>query len=137
MRGTKRLSNRANRERSLEIPDKLYFKIGEVARLLDVKPYVLRYWETEFPTLVPPKSRGNQRLYRREDIERIGEVRDLLYRNKFTIDGARTYLSHKGRARVELPPEEPKPVSLPSIKPQSLLKIKARLLSLLRQVEGA
>lgn len=74
------------------IPEKLYFKIGEVARLVGVAPYVLRYWETEFSDMIPPKSRGKQRLYRRRDIERIFEIKHLLWEDKFTIDGARRRL---------------------------------------------
>jgi DNA-binding transcriptional MerR regulator len=74
------------------IPDKLYFKIGEVAAIVGVKPYVLRYWETEFPDIAPSKSKTNQRLYKRKEVERILRIRDLLYRQKYTIDGARRKL---------------------------------------------
>lgn len=74
------------------IPSKTYFKIGEVARLTQLEPHVLRYWESEFRHLRPEKSRSGQRLYRREHIERILEVKDLLYRQKFTIAGARRRL---------------------------------------------
>jgi DNA-binding transcriptional MerR regulator len=74
------------------IPAKTYFKIGEVARITQLEPHVLRYWETEFRHLQPEKSRSGQRLYRREHIERIVEVKDLLYRQKFTIAGARRRL---------------------------------------------
>lgn len=77
---------------SVPLPDKLYFKIGEVEKIIGVKAYVLRYWETEFPDIVPPKSRGKQRLYRRRDIERILQIKQLLYRDKFTIEGARKQL---------------------------------------------
>ncbi len=72
-----------------EIPDKLYFKIGEVAHLAGVEPYVLRYWETEFKEINPVKSRTNQRLYRRRDIETVLWIKQLLYDEGFTIDGAR------------------------------------------------
>lgn len=74
---------------TVEIPDKLYFKIGEVAALLRVKTHVLRYWETEFKALQPVKSRSNQRLYRRKDVETALLIKDLLYRQGFTIAGAR------------------------------------------------
>lgn len=77
---------------SVPLPDKLYFKIGEVEKIIGVKAYVLRYWETEFPEIVPPKSRGKQRLYRRRDIERILQIKQLLYKDKFTIEGARKQL---------------------------------------------
>jgi hypothetical protein len=70
-----------------DIPDKFFFKIGEVARLTDLPAHVLRYWETEFPTLQPKKHGNGQRLYRRKDIELVLEIRDLLYGQKFTIAG--------------------------------------------------
>ncbi len=72
-----------------EIPDKLYFRIGDVSRLAGIKPYVLRYWETEFPAISPKKSGTNQRLYRRKDVELILEIKHLLYEKRFTIEGAR------------------------------------------------
>ena len=74
------------------IPDKLYFKIGEVAEIIGVKPYVLRYWETEFPEIAPGKSKTNQRLYKRKEVEKILSIRRLLYQEKFTINGARKKL---------------------------------------------
>src|SRR4051812_20358654 len=74
------------------IPDKLYFKIGEVAKLADVEPYVLRYWETEFKEINPIKSKTKQRLYRRKDIETVLWIKQLLYEEGFTIDGARKKL---------------------------------------------
>ncbi len=95
---------------AIHIPNKLYFKIGEVARIVGVKPYVLRYWETEFPEVVPPKSRGNQRLYRRKDVECMIAIRDLLYRERFTIEGARKHL--RGYAARKLVPPFRETVSL-------------------------
>jgi DNA-binding transcriptional MerR regulator len=74
---------------SPEIPDKLYFKIGEVSELLGVEPYVLRYWETEFPVLSPKKSGTGHRLYRRKDVELLLRIKHLLYEKRFTIEGAR------------------------------------------------
>jgi DNA-binding transcriptional MerR regulator len=80
-------------ERDLaRIPDKMAFKIGEVADLLDVKPYVLRYWETEFEQLKPKKSKHNQRMYERRDVETLMLIKKLLYRDRFSIEGARTAL---------------------------------------------
>lgn len=76
-------------KKALNIPEKLYFKIGEVAKLIGVEPYVLRYWETEFPQIVPVKSKTNQRMYKRTVVETIVAIRDLLYDQKFTIEGAR------------------------------------------------
>lgn len=78
-----------------EIPDKLYFRIGEVAKLAGIKPYVLRFWESEFSGLGPKKSGTGQRLYRRKDVELVLEIKRLLYENRFTIEGARKILESK------------------------------------------
>lgn len=74
---------------AVNIPEKLYFKIGEVSKIVGVKPYVLRYWETEFKEIEPAKSRSNQRLYRRKDVDALLTIKDLLYKEGFTITGAR------------------------------------------------
>lgn len=73
-----------------KIPDKMAFKIGEVAELLDVKPYVLRYWESEFDFLRPKKSAHNQRMYSRKDVETLFLLKKLLYVDRFSIEGARS-----------------------------------------------
>jgi DNA-binding transcriptional MerR regulator len=75
-----------------EIPDKLYFRIGEVARLAAIKPYVLRFWETEFPALDPKKSGTGHRLYRRKEVQLVFEIKRLLYEKRYTIEGARKFL---------------------------------------------
>ncbi len=75
------------------IPEKLYFRIGEVSQITHTKAYVLRYWETEFPTLRPGKSSTGHRLYRRRDVEMVLEIRRLLYAQGFTIEGARKLLA--------------------------------------------
>ncbi len=75
------------------IPEKLYFRIGEVSELTQTKSYVLRFWETEFPTLKPVKSRTGQRLYRREDVQTVLAIKRLLYEKGFTIEGARKELA--------------------------------------------
>ena len=80
-----------------EIPDKLYFRIGEVARLAGIKPYVLRFWETEFPSLGPKKSGTGHRLYRRKEVELVLEIKRLLYEKRFTIEGARKFLDTRGK----------------------------------------
>ncbi|MGH9412239.1 MAG: MerR family transcriptional regulator [Terriglobales bacterium] len=88
------------------IPDKLYFKIGEVARLAGVEPYVLRFWESEFPALKPGKSNKGQRLYRRREVELALQIKTLLHEQGFTIAGARNKLKaeHAGkRAQTALP----------------------------------
>jgi DNA-binding transcriptional MerR regulator len=81
-----------------EIPDKLYFRIGEVAGLLAVEPYVLRYWETEFPSLAPKKSGTGHRLYRRKDVELLLKIKHLLYEKRYTIEGARQSLCNDSKA---------------------------------------
>ncbi|MCX7121055.1 MAG: MerR family transcriptional regulator [Gammaproteobacteria bacterium] len=75
------------------IPDKLYFSIGEVAELCQLKPHVLRYWEQEFPQLTPSKRRGNRRYYQRKDILLVRQIKSLLYGKGYTIEGARLQLS--------------------------------------------
>jgi DNA-binding transcriptional MerR regulator len=81
-----------------EIPDKLYFRIGDVARLAGIKPYVLRFWETEFPSLGPKKSGTGHRLYRRKDVQLVFEIKALLYEKRFTIEGARKFLDTRAKA---------------------------------------
>ena len=71
------------------IPDKLFFKIGEVAELAGVEQHVLRYWEEEIETLKPKKNKSGQRLYQKKDVERVFEIKQLLYAEKFTVAGAR------------------------------------------------
>ncbi|MBI3278476.1 MAG: MerR family transcriptional regulator [Acidobacteria bacterium] len=80
-----------------EIPDKLYFRIGEVSRLAGVQPYVLRYWEREFPAIAPRQSGRGHRLYRRRDVELILEIKRLLYEKRFTIEGARKTLAGRNK----------------------------------------
>ena len=86
------------------IPDKLYFRIGEVSRLAGVPPYVLRYWETEFSVIAPKKSGTGHRLFRRKDVETILEIKRLLYEKRFTIEGARKVLNPRARVPVPKPP---------------------------------
>jgi DNA-binding transcriptional MerR regulator len=85
----------AKRSPNPEIPNKLYFRIGEVAKLAGIKPYVLRFWESEFGTLGPKKSGTGHRLYRRKDVELVLEIKRLLYEKRFTIEGARKILETK------------------------------------------
>lgn len=86
-----------------QIPDKLYYKIGEVAKFTGLKTHVLRYWETEFSAIRPNKSRSNQRLYRRRDVDLILHLKDLLYNQGFTIAGARKKLREKPPKTVVAP----------------------------------
>lgn len=85
------------------IPNKLYFRIGEVSRLLGVEPHVLRYWETEFSVLKPKKGGTGQRLYRRKDVEAALEIKRLLYERRYTIEGARKYFEIKPAAPLPKP----------------------------------
>lgn len=88
----------------VEFPDKLFFKIGEVAKIAGVKQHVLRYWESEFSCIRPQKSKSNQRLYRRKDVEAVLAVKHLLYDRKFTIEGARKHLKVEGIEAAAPPP---------------------------------
>lgn len=88
-----------------ELPDKLYFKIGEVAKIVGVKPYVLRYWETEFSVIRPGKTRSLHRLYRRRDVEALLEIKRLLHNERYTIEGAKRHLKSTAKA----PAPEPRP----------------------------
>lgn len=101
----------------LHIPDKLYFKIGEVAELTGVKPHVLRYWEAEIASIRPTKNRHQQRLYRRRDIELILRLKDLLYNQGYTIAGARKFLRRKPADQPAEPPVASQPASLPPAAP--------------------
>ncbi len=83
-----------------QIPEKLYYKIGEVAKFTGIKTHVLRYWETEFKAIRPNKSRSNQRLYRKQDVDLILHLKDLLYNQGFTIAGARKKLREKPAANT-------------------------------------
>ena len=74
------------------IPNKRYFSIGEVAKISEVKPHVLRYWEREFPQLSPTKRRGNRRYYQQQDIVLVSQIKSLLYGEGLTISGARARL---------------------------------------------
>jgi DNA-binding transcriptional MerR regulator len=112
------------------IPDKPYFKIGEAARLCAVKPYVLRYWETEFRSLRLQKTRSQQRLYRRKDIELLLKIRQLLYAERFTIEGARARLRELGHDEASSAPVPP-----PEVDVEVLKKLKLGLAELARMVE--
>ena len=91
------------------IPEKIYFKIGEVCDLVGVQPHVLRYWETEFPMLSPQKNRSGQRSYRRRDVEMALRIKELLYDEMFTIAGAKKKLVSESREGVKLKVVHPEP----------------------------
>jgi len=90
-----------------KIPNKLFFKIGEVCEITDTQPYVLRYWESEFPALAPAKNSSGQRIYRRRDIETVLRIKQLLYDEGFTIAGAKKRLESEMQGRVETPQPTP------------------------------
>jgi DNA-binding transcriptional MerR regulator len=110
------MATAAARPQPVEIPNKLYFRIGDVSRLTGIKAYVLRYWETEFGGLSPKKSGTNQRLYRRKDVELVLEIKHLLYEKRYTIEGARAFLQQRrGANRAALQPPAPAPPSQRSL----------------------
>jgi DNA-binding transcriptional MerR regulator len=90
-------TNGAAAQSSVENSEENYFRIGEVSRLTEVKPFVLRYWESEFPMLEPVKSPSGHRLYRQEDLDMVFKIKRLLYDEGFTTEGARRHLSEQAR----------------------------------------
>src|SRR5262245_36582417 len=120
---------------AVEIPNKLYFRIGEVCRLLKLEPYVLRFWESEFPTLSPTKGANGRRMYRRKDVEMVITIKGLLYERGFTIAGARKVLSsRKDDATAALFPvgSSPKTKTQPARPaPEKLDQVKVELRNIL------
>ena len=111
---------------------KLYYSIGEVSKMTDLKAYVLRYWETEFKQLKPPKNRAGNRTYRQTDIDLILFIKELLYNKKFTIEGARTQLASIGDdVKTEQKVEKEVPAKAVPAKKETLVKIKQELETLL------
>ena len=94
---TTKLKAKPSRSTEIIVPDKLYFRIGEVSRLCRLPAYVLRFWETEFPQLKPVKSNTGQRMYRRKDVDAVLRIKKLLYEEGFTIAGARQQLRSEGK----------------------------------------
>ena len=101
----KRKANLTKLDQLPSIPDKLYFTIGEVAELCQLKPHVLRYWEQEFVQLNPAKRRGNRRYYQRNEVLMVRRIRELLYERGYTIEGARQTLTQQPRAGLKTPPQ--------------------------------
>lgn len=128
-----------------EIPQKSLFRIGEVSRLTGTKAFVLRYWETEFPTLEPVKSDSGHRMYRREDIETVFEIKRLLYDEGFTIAGARRHLAEQSGGTVEAdgeavpaahPTTREREHGLTRTQRKCLLDLREELLAALTLLEG-
>ena len=118
-----------------DLPDKLYFRIGEVSRIVGVQPYVLRYWEKEFPSLAPKKSGKGHRLYRRKDVETFLQIKALLYENRFTIEGARKCLEARSKTKAKGPGEKVSERTLldsPAAKLEQIRRELAAILELLK-----
>lgn len=120
-----------------KIPSKLFFKIGEVCELTDTQPYVLRYWESEFPALAPAKNNSGQRIYRRRDIETILRIKTLLYEEGFTIAGAKKKLELEMKEQAKgksVTPESQTPSGDEGFKDE-VKEIKAELHGLLEMLD--
>jgi DNA-binding transcriptional MerR regulator len=124
----KKVTKKAARNSEIIIPDKLYFRIGEVATLCRLPAYVLRFWETEFPQLKPVKSSTGQRMYRKRDVESVVRIKKLLYEDGFTIAGARVQLREETkseRSQTALPFPSPPGVNVSHLRSelQQILQI--------------
>ncbi|HDH53561.1 MAG TPA: MerR family transcriptional regulator [Nitrospirae bacterium] len=111
------------------MPEKLFYKIGEVGRITGIEPYVLRYWESEFPFLRPRKSSSGQRLYIKKDIESILEIKRLLYKERYTIEGVKKRFSEP-HLRLVKPEGEDSRARLE----ETISRIKSRLRDILNQL---
>ena len=114
---------------------KLYYSIGEVSKITDLKQYVLRYWETEFKQLNPNKNKAGNRTYRQKDIDLILDIKNLLYKEKFTIEGARKMLSQPQNNVKEIVKKEKKAV-VSGIDKKTLTKIRSDLKSILDDLQN-
>jgi DNA-binding transcriptional MerR regulator len=129
-------AERGQRPTGTPIPDKLFFRIGEVAELTGVPPYVLRYWESEFKLLRPRKNHAGQRVYRKHDVQLVLRIKTLLYEDRLTLEGAKKRLHQEGRQRnqqLELPAPDPQTLA-------TLRDVRARLEAIrqmLRRPDGS
>jgi len=119
-----------NFKASKAYPDKLFYKIGEVSKIAAVEPYVLRYWESEFQFLKPRKSKSGQRIYIKKDLDLIFQIKNLLYKERYTIEGVRKKLGDVAPVRK---PQVPRKEEAPS--PKSLAFVKQRLREILDQLQ--
>lgn len=119
------------------IPDRLYFKIGDVARLLKLEPYVLRFWESQFPQLKPNKSGTGQRLYRKRDVEIAVEIKRLVYGEGYTLSGARQALGQQRRTDVPAQAAPAKAAAAPAVKKSNkVADVISRARAELREIAG-
>jgi DNA-binding transcriptional MerR regulator len=117
----------------IPFPDKLFYKIGEVSKIVGVEPYVLRYWETEFPFLKPRKNKSGQRVYIKKDVELLLMIKRLLYQERYTIEGVRKRLGLVSvQAEPKPEPEQKKEVRQPA---RAIEHIKKRLREILSQLQ--
>lgn len=119
-----------------ELPDKLYFFMGEVNKITGLKPHVLRYWETEFSALKPKKNEKGKRIYQKKDIELVLRIKELLYENKFTIRGAIGELKKNGK-KEKTAKKEPKKARPPDDNRELLVKIHHELKMLKKTLQGS
>ena len=120
-----------------QLPVKLYYRIGEVSEIVGVEPHVLRYWETEFRSIRPQKSRKGQRIYSRRDVDKLLKVKELLYSHGFTIAGARKRLREGGAEPEQAPPPAPE-VQRPGAKLRAALgEIRRDIVVLLAELESS
>lgn len=126
-----KMNSRSSRTADIVVPEKLYFRIGEVARLCRLPAYVLRFWETEFPQLKPVKSNTGQRMYRRKEVEAVLRVKKLLYEEGFTIAGARQQLRVDGKTE-----KNQSPLPFPSQSSADLRRIRHGLQEILTMLSA-
>ncbi len=106
-------------------PDKLYYSISEVAQIVGVKPYVLRFWEKEFPTLKPKKNRSGNRVYQKKEIELLLEIKRLLYEEGYTIEGARQQIKNNRKDRIKS-----------AVKTKGKNRLKKELVAIKKEIES-
>lgn len=116
---------------TLTIPEKLFFKIGEVSDITGLEPYILRYWESEFPLLKPNKNKAGQRLYTKNDVNTVIKIKTLLYEYKYTIEGARKYIAQQKKNEIK----SAKEIDTQKDLKKCLLEVKKELLLLHEKLE--
>jgi len=122
---------------TVELPNKLYFKIGEVAKYADVAPHVIRYWESEFESIRPKRANSRQRLFRKDDVLLILEIKELLHKRGFTIAGAKKYLlQQKDESADDAVQETVGSLNASAGKPDTLCHIKKELLAIKAILQG-